>query len=127
MSLPTAARSVARRARLVRSGAREVQRSLPVRRSGEDARALWEDPGARTAILDGLPVADASLEIGAALDDWGTVVTLRLRFRTPMPRTVSRTLAGKAVRRLKALAETGEIPTTERNPSARASAGEDAR
>jgi hypothetical protein len=35
-------------------------------------------------------------------------------------------LAGKAVRRLKALAETGEVPTTEGNPSARGDAGEEA-
>jgi hypothetical protein len=34
-------------------------------------------------------------------------------------------LAGKAVRRLKALCETGEIPSTEFNPSARGDAGEE--
>jgi hypothetical protein len=33
-------------------------------------------------------------------------------------------LTGKAVRRLKALCETGEIPNTDFNPSARSDAGE---
>jgi uncharacterized membrane protein len=35
------------------------------------------------------------------------------------------TLTSKALRRFKSLAETGEIPTTERNPSARADAREE--
>ena len=35
-------------------------------------------------------------------------------------------LAGKAVRRLKALVETGEVPTTDHNPAYRADAGEKA-
>jgi hypothetical protein len=34
------------------------------------------------------------------------------------------TLAGKVVRRLKALAEAGEVPTTAHNPAGRADAGE---
>jgi hypothetical protein len=35
-------------------------------------------------------------------------------------------LAGKAVRRLKALCETGEIPSSDFNPSARGDVGEPA-
>jgi uncharacterized membrane protein len=59
----------------------------------------------------------------------GTEVTLRLRLRTPAgpaARWLERelapgpgALARKALRRFKSLAETGEIATTERNPSAR--------
>ena len=43
-----------------------------------------------------------------------------------MPDIGAQTLAGKAVRRLKALAETGEVPTTARNPAYRSDAGEPA-
>jgi hypothetical protein len=46
-------------------------------------------------------------------------VTLELRLSAPVPGMATQTLAGKAVRRLKALCETGEIPTTAANPSAR--------
>jgi len=132
MAVPAAARAFAeRRPRLARLGDRlgadEARRSLPVRRSGGDLRTLWDDPGTRDAVLDGIPVHDAPLEIGGVLDDWGTVATLRLRFATAMPKPVARALAGKAVRRLKALAETGEVPTTAHNPSGRPGAGEDAR
>ncbi len=40
------------------------------------------------------------------------------------PGMATQVLAGKAVRRLKALCETGEIPNTDFNPSARDDAGE---
>ena len=41
-----------------------------------------------------------------------------------MPGMATQALAGKAVRRLKALCETGEIPSTDFNPSAREDAAE---
>ena len=88
---------------------------------------MWRMPGTRGAVLDGLPVSQATLETAAGTDDWGTTTTLVVRFDAPLPRTAAQTLAGRAVRRLKAVAETGEAPTTERNPSARASSSEDAR
>ena len=106
-----------------RASGSEARRSLPIRRVGDDIRALWGDQGARAAVLDGIPVADASIDIGSEVSDWGTPVTLRLRLHSPVPRMARQALAGKAVRRLKALAETGEVPTTERNPSARSDAG----
>lgn len=77
---------------------------------------------------------------GALFDEWsvsfrpapgerGTEVTLRVRFDPPggalgsagMERldVVPRTLVGTALDRLKSLAETGEVPTLDRNPSAR--------
>lgn len=47
-----------------------------------------------------------------------------LTLTTAMPGVATNTLAGRALRRLKSLCETGEIPTTDHNPSARADAGE---
>ena len=111
---------------LVGPRAAEARRSLPVRRSADEIRALWEAPVARAAVLDGLPVSQATLETGGT-DGWGTTATIVLRLDAPLPRTAAQTLAGRAVRRLKALAETGETPSTERNPSARAGSGEVAR
>ena len=59
----------------------------------------------------------------------GTVVTLRLEFNPPggvlgnaaakQFEAVPKTLVGKALRRFKSLAETGEVPTLSSNPSAR--------
>ena len=120
-------RAVADKARQViarvKPGPMEGRRSLPIRRSAADVRALWDDAAAREAILDGIPVADASIEFGDEKGDWGVTVILELRLDAPVPGMAAQTLAGKAVRRLKALAETGEVPTTDRNPSARADAG----
>ena len=63
---------------------------------------------------------------------WGTEVTLHLSFTPPggaLAEAVLKRLRGipalqtlKALRRFKSLAETGEIPTLDHNPSARASA-----
>ena len=123
----SAARTVADKARQaiskVRRSATEGRRSLPIRRAPEDIRARWEEPQLRAAILEGIPVQDASLEIGDEDRDWGRTVTLRLELSAPVPGAATQTLAGKAVRRLKALCETGEIPNTDFNPSARADAG----
>jgi predicted RNA-binding Zn ribbon-like protein len=111
----------------VRPGSAEGRRSLPIRRPAGEIRRLWDDPQARAAVLAGLPVASASLTVSPEPDrDWGTTATLDLRLDAPIPGTATQALAGKAVRRLKALAETGEVPTTDRNPSARPDAGEPA-
>jgi hypothetical protein len=116
-------RTVANRARRViakvRPGSAEGRRSLPIRRTAEQIRARWDEPELRAAILKDVPVADASISIGAPDRDWGTTVTLELRLSAPVPGMATQTLTGKAVRRLKALCETGEIPTTASNPSAR--------
>jgi len=72
---------------------------------------------------------EGSVRFRPAPKDWGTEATLR--FRIDMPgnilanrkvRMVPRILAEKALRRFKSLAETGEVPTLEHNPSARAGA-----
>ena len=122
-----APRAVADKAReviaRVRPGATEGQRSLPIRRPREEIRRLWEERETRAAVLAGYPAGDVELRFGQEDRDWGTTVTLRLELKAPMPGMATQTLAGKAVRRLKALAETGEIPTTDHNPSARTDAG----
>jgi hypothetical protein len=122
------ARSVAGKARQaiarVRPGLTEGRRALPIRHAPEAIRARWDEPELRAAILEGIPVRDASLEIGEEDRDWGHTVTIGLELSSPMPGTAAQALAGKAVRRLKALCETGEIPNTDFNPSARDDAGE---
>ncbi len=92
---------------------------MPIRSNPERVRALWSDAAGRDAVLGGLPVRRGSLSFGPDLGDWGTTVTIRIELDAPLPRPAARLLAGKAIRRLKALAETGEVPTTARNPSAR--------
>ena len=110
----------------VRPGGTHGHRSLPIRCDPDAIRARWEEPQLRAAILHEIPVADASLTIGDPDRDWGQTVTLDLELSAPVPGMATQVLAGKALRRLKALCETGEIPNTDFNPSARADAGEPA-
>ena len=116
-------RAVANRARQaiakVRPGSTEGRRSLPIRRTPEQIRARWDEPALRAAILKDVPVADASLSVGGPDRDW-------LRLSAPVPGMGTQALTGKALRRLKALCETGEIPSTAFNPAAREDAGEPA-
>jgi hypothetical protein len=120
-------RAVADRARQVivkvRPGSTQGHRSLPIRSSPEQIRARWDEPELRAAILKDIPVADASLTIGAPDRDWGSTVTLQLQLSAAVPDMGTQTLTGKALRRLKALCETGEIPSTAFNPAARDDAG----
>ena|SRR5215210_1993408 len=108
----------------VTPGGTEGQRSLPIRSAAEDIRARWDEPVLRAALLQGIPVRDASIEIGDEDRDWGRTVTMRLELSASVPGMATQTVTGKAVRRLKALCETGEIPNTDFNPSARSDAGE---
>jgi hypothetical protein len=121
-------RAVADRARQViarvRPGSTEGHRSLPIRATPEQIQARWDEPKLRAAILKDIPVADASLTIGGPDRDWGSTVTLELRLSAAVPDMGVQTLTGKALRRLKALCETGEIPSTAFNPAARDDAGE---
>ena len=131
MSLhPPKPREVADKARQViakvRPGGTQGHRSLPIRCEPDEIRARWEEPQLRAAILHEIPVADASVTIGDTDRDWGRTVTLDLELSAPVPGMATQVLAGKAVRRLKALCETGEIPNTDYNPSARSDAGEPA-
>jgi hypothetical protein len=110
----------------VRPGPLTARRSLPIRAGADEIRRLWADADGRAAVLAGIPAADASFEFAEELRDWGTVVTVELRLEAAVPGMTAQTLAGKLVRRLKALAETGEVPTTAANPAARNDAGEPA-
>ena len=121
--LASSPRAMAEKAReviaKVRPGATDGRRSLPIRRPADEIRRLWEDPAELARVLGGMPVAEAFLQIGPEVRDWGTTATVTLRLESAVPGMATQTLAGKAVRRLKALAETGEVPTTEHNPSGR--------
>ena len=108
----------------VTPGSNEGRRSLPIRRTAEEIRAFWDDDVLRDAILHGIPVRAASLSVGDEDRDWGTTTTVHLELTGPVPGMATQTLAGKVVRRLKAVCETNEIPTTAYNPSARDDAGE---
>jgi hypothetical protein len=128
--LPGSARAAVEKARdvveKVRPGDPAGRRSLPIRGSVADIEARWSDPAGRAAVLDGLAVADADIAVGGEDRDFGRTVTLSLRLQAAVPGMATQVLAGKAVRRLKALVETGEVPTTEHNPSYRPDAGEEA-
>ncbi|WP_227353770.1 SRPBCC family protein [Haladaptatus salinisoli] len=99
-----------------------------------DSRIVEERPGEflRWESVEGAAIPnEGSVRFRSAPDDRGTEVTLRFRFDPPggalgdaaMKRlgVVPDTITRKALRRFKSLAETGEIPTLERNPSARGS------
>ena len=97
-----------------------------------ETRVVEDQPGEllRWEPVDGAAwLEDWSVHFGSAPGDRGTKVTLRIRFDpSEGPRAggslerlgvVPETVAGAALDRFKSLAETGEIPTLERNPSAR--------
>jgi hypothetical protein len=129
--VPDAARAAVDKAReiytKVRPGDPAGRRSLPIRAQAADIQALWADPAAREEVLAGLPsVADAQLQVGSEDRDFGRTTTLELELETAMPGMGTDLLAGKALRRLKSLAETGEVPTTDHNPAYRPDAGQEA-
>lgn len=104
----------------VRPGPLEAHRALPVRAGADEIERVWASADGRTAVLQGIPAADVSLAFGPVIEGWGTVVTVTLRLETAVPGMAAQVLAGKVVRHLKALVETGEVPTTASNPAARA-------
>ena len=108
----------------VRPGPGEARRSLPIRREPDEIRARFDEPELRAAILEGIPADEASIEVGGEDRGWGRTVTLTLHLSSPVPGIGAQALAGKALRRLKALCETGEIPNSDFNPAARDDAGE---
>jgi hypothetical protein len=103
----------------------EATSPLPIRAVPEEVEALWQDPATVKRILEGIPASGATLVRGEYQGAWGTTFTVGLELDAPVPGMATRVLAAKAVRRLKALAETGEIPNTERNPAYREDAGEE--
>lgn len=93
-----------------------------------------DEPGEslRWESLEGATIPhEGDVRFRSAAGDRGTVVTLRLQFDPPAGSLgaaafqrlgiVPETVAEKALRRFKSLVETGEIPSLERNPSARGS------
>ncbi|WP_224270490.1 SRPBCC family protein [Haloprofundus salinisoli] len=97
-----------------------------------ETRIVEDRPGEllRWTSVDGSSVAaEGSLRFRPAPADRGTEVTLHLRFDPPggsvgsaamnLLGVVPETLVSKMLYRFKSLAETGEIPTLDRNPSAR--------
>jgi uncharacterized membrane protein YccC len=129
--VPDAARTALGKARdmynKVRPGDPVGRRSLPIRATAAEIEARWADSAARQAVLAGLPpVADVWLEIGEEDRDFGRTTTMRLELDAALPDMATHVLAGKVLRRLKALIETGEIPTTDHNPAYRADAGQEA-
>ena len=74
---------------------------------------------------------EGTVEFRDALGDFGTEVALRVRFDPPagplgdvavrLLDAPPKLVLAKALRRFKSLVESGEIPSTDRNPSARAS------
>jgi uncharacterized membrane protein len=71
---------------------------------------------------------EGCLTLGPVLRDRGTVVKLRFRFEPPVGlaraaahllHAIPEVAAMATLRRFKSLAETGEIPTTEKNPAGR--------
>ena len=106
----------------VRPGPLEASRTLPIRAQRDEIERVWTSQTA--TIMDGIPFENATTQYGQDVGDWGLAVTVHLRLREAVPDMAANTLAGKAVRRLKALVETGEAPTTARNPAAREDAGE---
>ena len=103
----------------VRPGPLRGRRSLPIRAGAAEIERAWASADGRAAVLEGIPAADVWLDFGPQLQDWGTVVTVTLQLEAAVPGMAAQTLAGKVVRHLKALAETGEVPTTTDNPAAR--------
>lgn len=120
-ALPASATQVADRARAlaarINPGPRAAERSLPIRAASDEVQRRWDAD--RDAILEGIPVASSTLRPGADQGAWGTTFTVHLELDAPVPGVAAGLLAGKAVRRLKALAETGEIPTTDHTPAYR--------
>jgi hypothetical protein len=128
--VPESARAVVDKARetyaKIRPGDPCGTRRLPIRGTAAEIEAAWQSPAGRDAVLEGLAAADASIAVGDEDRDFGRTVTLTLTLEAAVPGMATQVLAGKAVRRLKALVETGEVPTTDHNPSYRADAGQEA-
>ena len=106
----------------VRPGPLQASRTLPIRAEKDEIERIWTSHTA--VIMDGIPFASATTQYGQDVGDWGRAVTVHLRLKEAVPDMAANTLAGKAVRRLKALVETGEAPTTAHNPAARGDADE---
>jgi uncharacterized membrane protein len=104
----------------------------PLRRSLEWETRIVEDAEAervRWESVDGDLPNEGTVEFRDAPGDLGTEITLRVRFDPPagalgdvavrLLDDPPKLVLAKTLRRFKSLVESGEIPSTERNPSAR--------
>jgi uncharacterized membrane protein len=107
--------------------------NVPFRRNMEwDTQIVEDHPGQvlRWETVEGASMPNQGMvRFNPAPGDWGTETKLYFRFEPPggmlvkkavkRLNVVPRLLAERVLRRFKSLAETGEMPTLERNPSAR--------
>ncbi|GGD69505.1 SRPBCC family protein [Caballeronia grimmiae] len=105
----------------------------PLGRLYEWESEIVDEPGGSIGwrSLPGAAIAnEGSIRFDAASNDRGTIATLHVRFDPPggalgqglvqlLGATPLNMIADNALRRFKSLVETGEIPTTERQPAAR--------
>ena len=105
----------------------------PLGRTLEWETQIVEDRPSELVRWESLPGASlphqGSISFRPAPDGWGTEATLCFHFEPPpgplggvaalLPDAVPAIAVGTVLRRFKSLAETGEIPTLEHNPSAR--------
>jgi uncharacterized membrane protein len=93
-----------------------------------DVRIVDEQPGSllRWEPRPGAELpTEGTLRFRPAPNGEGTEVVLRLRLAgAPIPGLAARAVTARTLRQFKALAEAGEIPTLERNPSARPAEGD---
>lgn len=107
--------------------------NVPLRRNMEwDTQIVEDRPGQvlRWESVEGAQIPNqGTVRFRPAPGDWGTEANLYFRFEPPggtlgknvvkRLNIVPRLLAERVLRRFKSLAETGEMPTLEHNPSAR--------
>lgn len=105
----------------------------PLGRAYEWESEIIDRPGSRIgwrSLPDAAIPNEGSVRFDPAPNDRGTVATLHVRFDPPggtvggelldlLGNTPLNLVADRALRRFKSLAETGEIPTTDRQPAAR--------
>jgi uncharacterized membrane protein len=101
---------------LPRSGRRPVEWQTEVVEDSPGTVVRWREPGAQ-----GLPRNEGAISFRPAPANRGTEVTLQLALAQAWaPDLALKVALEKVLRRFKSLVETGEIPTVDRNPSARA-------
>ncbi|MDO9353764.1 MAG: hypothetical protein Q7T55_08715 [Solirubrobacteraceae bacterium] len=98
-----------------------ARRTLPIFATPRELQEHWDDPKVRETVLEGLEIRpdEVIMLFAQGRPGWGNEATAEVRFTDAVPEMGAELLAGKLVRRFKSLVETGEVPTTAHNPSAR--------
>jgi uncharacterized membrane protein len=131
----TVSRSMGGFAEVAAAGEGRMRWTMPGRKGQNlswETQLIEDRPGElqRWRSLPDAPVSnEGQVRFRPAPGDWGTEVTLRVRLAPTegtsggaamkFLRTAPKLLAGQALHRFKSLAETGEIPTLERQPAGR--------